>query len=170
MAASLCLLGSLGQSDDLAALAKREKARRAKVQNPGKVLTESDAAARTGGSVTEMAGPASPSAPAAPYATSPSEEERVSWKGRADAARQAIVTAEKELVQQERETATFRSDVSPLSADAQDPMRLQKREVKIAEMNKLVEAKKAEVAAARAALTALEDQARRAGVPPGWLR
>ena len=167
-AATLCLFPAFGHTDDLAALARKEKARRAKLATPGKVLTETDA--KSGANVTET-GPVAAATPAPVTVRESTDGARASWKARADAARAAIAAAEKALEQQERESVTYRSDLTQVSAaDAQDPLRLQKREAKIAEMYKLVETRKAAVAAARAALVALEDEARRASVPPGWLR
>lgn len=167
-ASALCLFPLPGHADDLAALARKEKARRAKVTAPGRVLTEADAKS---GTTTAETAPAAAATPAPVTVRDSTEGARASWKARADAARAAIATAEKALEQQEREAVTYRSDLTQVSAaDAQDPLRLQKREAKIAEMYKLVETRKAAVAAARAALVALEDEARRAGVPPGWLR
>jgi len=165
---SLLSVPSAGQS--LATAAKKEKQRRAKIAAPGKVLTEEDAAARAGNvNVTELAAPA-PEAADTPSPQS-STDERTTWKARAAELRTALASAQKALEDAQRAEAAFRSDVAPLSAaDAQDPMRLQKREARLAEMNKQIEVLKAAVAAARASITALEDEARRAGVPAGWLR
>jgi len=170
------LLPALTRSQDLASVAKKEKERRAKVAKPAKVLTEDDgkeAGVKGTGSVTALPGegaaaPDSSERASAAYAT---DAERVSWKARADAARQAVATAEKTLAQLERAVASFRSDMAPVSAaDAMDPMRLQKRDAKIFEMNKQVEAQKVAVTEAKKALAAFEDEARRSGVPAGWLR
>lgn len=161
--------GAAGQS--LATAAKKEKERRAKIAAPGKVLTEEDAAARAGNvNVTALAAPA-PEPADTPSQTSSGDEQRTVWKTRAADLKAALATAEKNLEQAQRAEAAFRSDTAPLSAaEAQDPMRLQKRETRLAEMNKQIEALKAAVAAARANITAFEDEARRAGVPAGWLR
>ena len=166
------LLASTSPAQSLAAAAKKEKARRAKIAAPGKVLTEEDAAARAGNvNVTELAAPAQASATPSPQATPSADEQRAVWRARAEGLRTALAAAQKELEQAERAAAAFRSDVAPLSAaDAQDPMRLQKREARIAEMNKQIETLKEVVAASRANIAAFEDEARRAGVPAGWLR
>lgn len=168
----IALLASISPAQSLAAAARKEKARRAKIVAPGKVLTEGDAPARAGNvTVTELAAPAPTSDTPSPQATPSTDEQRNIWKTRAEGLRAALVAAEKSLEQAQRAEAAFRSDVAPLSAaDAQDPMRLQKREAKLAEMNQQIEVLKAGVAAARANIAALEDEARRAGVPSGWLR
>lgn len=172
LAVVIALLASISPAQSLAAAAKKEKARRAKIVAPGKVLTEGDAPARAGNvTVTERAAPAPASDTPSPAATPSADEQRTVWKTRAEGLRAALVAAEKGLEQAQRAEAAFRSDVAPLSAaDAQDPMRLQKREAKLAEMNQQIEVSRAGVAAARANITAFEDEARRAGVPAGWLR
>jgi chromosome segregation ATPase len=163
------LVSSSFQASDLAALARKEKERRAKLGKPAKVLTEEDskdAAAKGTGSVTAIAGPA----PASTGMTNP-EAQRASWKQRVDAAKAAITSAETRLAQLEAERTKFNADLAPVSAaEAQDPLRLQKRGAKLAEMNKEVDAQKVTVETARKALVALEEQARKEGVPPGWLR
>lgn len=172
-------LSQFAQAQDLAALARKEKERRAKVTKPAKVLTEDDgkeAGAKGAGSVTALGGEAPPAAASAERPTtdqSPAamDAQRAAWKERATAARAAVTDAEKRLAQLERDASALRSDVAPLTAaEAQDPMRLQKRESRIAEMNKQIEAQKAALAEAKTALSAFEDEARRSGVPAGWLR
>lgn len=175
--ASLSLVAGLAVppgafAQGLAAAAKKEKDRRAKIATPGKVLTEEDAATRTGNvHVTALAAPAPEPADTPSTQAAPGEEQRALWKTRAANLRTALAAAQKDLEQAQRAEAAFRSDMAPLSApDAQDPMRLQKREARLVEMNKQIEVLKAAVATARANITAFEDEARRAGVPAGWLR
>ena len=168
---------SLAPSQDLVALAKKEKERRAKVSKPVKVLTEDDgkeAGVKGTGSVTALPGEGAVAAPDSSErasAANAAEAEQASWKARAASMREAVVTAEKTLAQMERDLAAIRSDMAPVSAaEAQDPMRLQKRDARIFEMNKQIEAQKIAVTDAKKALVTFEDEARRAGVPAGWLR
>lgn len=170
-------LPALAPSQDLVALAKKEKERRAKVAKPTKVLTEDDgkeAGAKGAGSVTALAGEGAVAAPDSSErasAANAAEAEQASWKARAAGMREAVVAAEKKLAQMERDAAAYRSDMAPVSAaEAQDPMRLQKRDARIFELNKQIEAQKIAVADAKKALVTFEDEARRAGVPAGWLR
>ena len=161
------------QAQSLADAAKKEKTRRAKIASPGKVFTEEDAVTKVG-SVTAVEAAQIPSESRMEGESQPEDalaKQQAAWKGRAEGVRNALVSAQKALEDAQRAEAAFRSDVAPLSAaDAQDPMRLQKREARLAEMNKQIEVLKAGVAAARANISALEDEARRAGVPSGWLR
>ena len=157
-------------SDDLAALARKERARRAALARPAKVYTEAD---RGEGAPVKQAIPAPtesapPTQPAPPESTAGLE---ASWRTRALRVREALAAAEATLAQMEKDFATFRSDLTQVSAaEAQDPLRLQKRDQKIVEMNKQIEAQKAAVSEARRAIANFEDEARRAGVPASWLR
>ncbi len=171
------LLSSLAQAQDLATLAKKEKERRAKVTRPVKVLTEDDgkeAGAKGTGSVTALPGEATtpPGGGVEKQAESDSpENQQAKWKKRGDAARAAVANAEKTLAQMERDLAALRSDMTQVSAaDAQDPMRLQKRDARVFAMNKQIEGQKAAIVATKKALADFEDEARRSGVPAGWLR
>ena len=134
-------------------------------------MTEEDgkeAAAKGTGSVTALGG--APRASAAEEGA-PSDAQRTAWKQRADAARAAITGAEARLQELEKAINVARGDQTPLTAEeAQDPLRLQKKEAKIFQLNKDLEAQKVAVDAAKKAFIALEDEARKAGVPPGWLR
>lgn len=164
------LISSAVSAQDLVALAKKEKARRAKVASPGKVLTEEDGK-QAAGSVTALTGP-SPVAEAEGQPTGSSiEAQKAAWKARSDHARAAVAFAGRKLDHMERTLAALRSDLTPLSAaEAQDPMRLQKREAMIVGMNKQIQAQKEAVVEARKALSAFEDEARKNGVPAEWLR
>lgn len=169
------LLSSVVSAQDLVALAKKEKARRAKIANPGKVLTEEDgkeASAKGVGSVTALGGESpSPAEVERQPAGDSIDAQMAAWKVRSNSARAAVTDAQKKLDQMERDLAGLRSDLTPLSAaEAQDPMRLQKREARMLELNKQIQAQKAAIAEARQALSAFEDEARKNGVPAGWLR
>lgn len=164
--------------DDLATAARKEKERRAKIAKPVKVLTEDDgkeATQRGSGSLTEMTGegvlPPSPVASTDNPAQAQSVPTQKAWKTRAVNARAAVAAAEATLAQMLRDLAAYRADMAPVPAEeAQDPMRLQKREARIIEMIKEVDSQRAAVAAARKSLADFEDEARRSHVPPGWLR
>lgn len=159
------------QASDLAALARKERERRAKIAKPAPVMTEGDAreaAAAGKGSVIAVEGVEPPAQELAPTSIAAREAD---WRRRAELARSAVTAAERRLVQMEAELVAFSSDLAPLSAaEALDPLRLQTRGARIAEMRKNVEAQKAVVETARNSLVALQERARQEGVPPGWLR
>jgi DNA repair exonuclease SbcCD ATPase subunit len=163
------LLAGSAFADDLAALAKKEKERRAKLGKATPVYTEADGKTGSGGSVTTLPPSAAP-APASNPGQSP-EEQKATWKSRADAARAEIEAAESRLRQLEQEYAAYREDMAEVpAAEIQDPMRLQKREARMVEMRAGLEQQRRIVANAKKSLSVLEDAARAAGVPPGWLR
>ena len=171
--AAVAYAGSAAAQGDLAAIARKEKERRAKLGKPVAVLTEEngkEAAARGTGLITIVPGGAPKPSPS-PGTREDPEAARASWKARADGARAAVTAAENAVKQQEAAVTAFRNDMAPVTgADALDPLRPQKREARIAEMTKTLETQRAAIVTARKALADLEDEARRAGVPPGWLR
>ena len=165
---SLLLAGS-ADADDLAALAKKEKARRARLAKPAPVFTEADGKTGSTGNVTTLPAPATPLPTAAPGV--PIEEQKAEWKARADAARNEITMAQSRLEFLEQEYAAYREDMAERTAEEiQDPMRLQKREARMVEMRAGLELQRLILANAKKSLSVLEDAARAAGVPPGWLR
>lgn len=94
--------------------------------------------------------------------------DEATWRQRAEAARQRITDAEVAVSQAEQRLAELRSDIAP--EDPMNPFRQQTREAEITAQMEQLEAARAEVVAARQALSDLEDEARRASIPPGWLR
>lgn len=168
----LAVSSSAALSPDLVELARKEKARRAALTESAKVYTEAD---RGQGAPSRQAPPArtpaesrAPEPPPPPFSTAGIEG---SWRSRALRVREALAAAERTLEEKEREFITFRSDLTLVSAaEAQDPLRLQKRDQRIFEMTRQIEAQKATVAEARQAVSNLEDEARRANMPAGWVR
>ena len=108
---------TFGQVDDLATVARKEKARRAKLAKPTKVLTEEDGktAAETGSVSVTTTSPDAPPPPEAPSRAS-AEAARAGWKARAQAMRAAVTAAEQELEQMQKDVNAYRSDLAPLSA------------------------------------------------------
>jgi len=90
------------------------------------------------------------------------------WRSRASRARAAITDAEANVRQLETRVAGLRNDMSPVGTN--DPNRLQTREAELGRAITELEAAQRSVTAAQQALADLEEEARRKGVPPGWLR
>jgi DNA repair exonuclease SbcCD ATPase subunit len=163
------LLAGSALADDLAALARKEKERRAKLGKATTVYTEADGKTASGGSVTTLPPPTASAPISSPG--QPVEEQKATWKAKADAARAEIAAAEDRLQEMELEYAAYREDMAEVpAAEIQDPMRLQKREARMVEMRAGLEQQRRIVANAKKSLSVLEDAARTAGVPPGWLR
>jgi hypothetical protein len=96
------------------------------------------------------------------------QEEEAGWRGRATALRDAISSAEKSIPEIEDRIAGLRNDRNP--TNLMDPNREQTRQAEIAKAQAELEAVKAGLETSRQALAALEEEARRKGIPPGWLR
>lgn len=171
--------GSLAtaQGQDLASLARKERERRAKIAKKAKVLTEDDgkAAAESGAGALTITGPEASTPPATSEgsagAARDAATQQAAWRTRAESVRKALETAVTKVQATENEIKAVAADQAPLSAaEAQDPMRLQKKDQKIAELNKQLVAQKSAVEEAKKALAAFGEEARANGVPPGWLR
>ena len=177
--------GVSGQS--LAEAAKREKERRAKTGPSGPAFTDEDlkqhgeAAVSTSGDADDSAGKPAGEAigggksaggkSATPKARGGAGDEAY-WRGRAKARRDALAAAESRVAQAEAAGENPQGGLrQPLPGDAmkQVPRSTATGGDQPAGATNL-DAAKAELARARKALEDLEDEARRKGVLPGWLR
>ena len=163
----------------LGAVARRTPAAGKKAA-PAKVLTNEDLdKARQGGAAVSVlavdgVAPDAPGSEGNPITSNEGEltdavpRDEATWRQRADAARARIAEAEAVVASAEQRLAELRSDVAP--EDPMNPFRQQAREADIKNETARLEAARADVAAARQAFSDLEDEARRASIPPGWLR
>ena len=136
------------------------------------------AAPSAGPSAAPSAGPsAGPSAaPAAVALPSPSpppaaagpEASEAYWRGRARDLREAVTNAERQVAALESRVNALRNDMAPM--DAMQASREQQRRADLGQAIAELEQAKATVARGRQALDDLEDEARRKGALPGWLR
>jgi hypothetical protein len=157
-----------------AAAAKRAPGKK---KAPPKVLTNDDLdKARQGdAAVSVLAGDgADPGSEGNPVTSSELEpadsipRDEATWRQRADAVRMRISQAEAEVTQGEQRLTELRNDLMP--EDPMNPFRQQTRDAEIKAQTERLEAARAELAAARQSMSDLEDEARRASIPPGWLR
>lgn len=175
--AALSLAGAsvsaAGQSQSLADVAKQEEERRKAVKAPGKVYTNKDLGSLPAGTPAPPP-PASSTPPAAagtekpaevPEATEPPRDQAY-WAGR-------LKELQAQLERDETYIAALQSRISALTADfvnrddpAQRAVLANDRQKAAAELDRLT----LQVELGRKAIADLEDEARRAGVPPGWLR
>lgn len=176
----LLLLGvSAAQAQSLAEVARQEAERRKAIVVPGKVYTNDSLRSEPQPSVPQSsvppaAAPAPPAAPAetpetpavgAPAAPAPSQTE-ADWRNRVAAARDS-------LARLQTFSEALQSRISALSADFVNRDDPAQREVVAADRQKALaelERVKQEIAQQQKAIVALQDEARRAGVPPGWVR
>jgi hypothetical protein len=182
--------GASSSAQSLADVARKEEARRKTVAEPAKVYTNKDlkpvpspsnapAAATPDGKTDEKAAPAKdePAKPAdkndknektaaAPPAKGEPVKDQAFWAGR-------LKAAQEQLARDETYAAAMQSRINALTTDfvnRDDPA--QKRTIEqdrlkaIAETDRLKQA----IANDKKALDSLLEEARRAGVPPGWLR
>jgi hypothetical protein len=150
--------------------------------SPGRVFTNEDLPAQPSPSAIASPGPAgtgrgtvttlpkSAEVPAPPTSSESSDtaQREAAWRGRASALRDAITAAEKSIPQIEDRIAGLRNDRN--QANVMDPNREQNRQAEITKAQAELESVRAGLERSRQALADLEEEARRNGIPPGWLR
>src|SRR5262245_16916627 len=170
MIAALGLPGPVHcQAQDLAAAAEREKERRKKTS--GKAATYSDKNLPASSSPQATAAPsASPSPAAGETREAPKDE--AYWRGRATGLQNAVTAAEARVAKaQEDYDGARKGNVQPLPIDALSQVPpLPQVNAEADRLQKELEAAQAALAQAKKALEDFEEEARKAGVPPGWLR
>jgi hypothetical protein len=164
--------GALLSGQTLAEAAKKEEERRKTVKAAGKVYTNKDL-----GSLPADGAAPPPPTPAEPAAGATAKE--IEKPGEKDPVKDQAYWAARmnELRTQVQRDQTYvdalQTRVNSLSADfvnrddpAQRAVIANERQKSIAELERL----KAQIEAGKKAIADLEEEARRAGVPPGWLR
>lgn len=163
----------------LADVAKDEEARRKSVRKPAKVYTNGSLRSDISAGVAPAPAPpastakpanASPSntTPAAPGATAkPGEvKDQTYWSGRITAARTALARTQIFAESLQSRINALQTDFVNRDDPAQKAKLESDRNAALAELERV----KKELDDQRKAITAIEDEARRAGVPSGWLR
>jgi hypothetical protein len=184
---------SAARAQDLAAVARAEKERRAKLaaarasgaaaaKETPKVYSDEDAK-KAQGSVTQIVGADAttprgtagspeddkPSDASTSGAPGPGAGEGV-WRAALSDARKAVAAAEEGIRKTEAEIVRVREDREPNPPDALDPQRLPKRQARLQNLATQLESQKKALQSAQAALDSLLDAARRQNIPAGWLR
>jgi len=150
--------------------------------SPGRVFTNEDlpvqpsppAIASPGpagagrGTVTTLPKTAALPTPSPDAAAAEAAQQEILWRGRADNLRFTIAATEKNIAELEDKIAAIRNDRSP--TNLMDPNREQTRQAEMAKAQAQLESAQSALAAARQAQSDLEEEARRKGIPPGWLR
>ena len=166
-------------AQSLAEIAKKEDARRKAVKSPAKVYTNDDL--RSDPAKTPQQAPSAPPASAQPAPGTkvpevnlpggkpePSEpaKDQAYWSGRMSAARGAL---ERSRIFAE----ALQSRLNALATDfvnRDDPAQRAQLEIERQRATAELERVKREIADQTKAISDIEEEARRAGVPPGWLR
>jgi hypothetical protein len=183
------LVPAIAGAQSLAEVAKAEEARRKTVDKPGKVYTNGDlrsditiatpspttpapAAPATGAATAPGAPPAagSPAASGAAPAKSPAgasgQRDEAYWKGRITEARDAVNRSRMFLEALQSRINALTTEVINRDDPYQQSSLEEERRKNLAELDRV----KKEIDDQTKAIAAIEDEARRAGVPPGWIR
>ena len=166
-------------AQSLGDIAKKEEARRKTVKSPGKVYTNQDLRADTS-SPPEPAPPAStapdatqPGAPNAPAATQPppapaddQKKDEAYWKDRLTQARTALDRAKSFADALQSRINALTTDFAARSDPAQRSVIEQDRQKALAELDRVSK----EIKDNTKAISDIQEEARKAGVPASWYR
>jgi len=164
------LAAATASAQSLGDIAKKEEARRKAVAKAGKIYTNDDL-----GSSETVAQPAAPAPAASPAQPKPEEKPAAEQGPKKDEAywRARIAEARKGLDRAKTFHDALQSRINALSADfaarddpAQRGVISSDRQKSLAELERV----KKEIADFTKQIGDIEDEARKAGVPPGWLR
>jgi septal ring factor EnvC (AmiA/AmiB activator) len=165
-------VANVATAQSLGDVAKKEEQRRKTVKSPGKVYTNDQLKADPTPSVPATSATGTTPAPAA-SAPAPSPSDDSADKGDEKTWRKRIADARDALQRSQAFADALQSQLNALTTDfvnRDDPAQRQqianKRDAALAELERV----KKEVAAQNKAITDIQEQARRAGVPAGWVR
>jgi hypothetical protein len=174
----VCCLSTALAAQGLAAIAKKEEERRKNVKAPAKVYTnenlKTDITPSTvpppSASNASAGAPTSPETPSGgpPAADTPSGEvkDEKYWRSRITAARSALERSRIFADALQSRLNALATDIVNRDDPAQRAQLELERQRAVAEMDRV----KKEMAEQEKAIADIEEEARRAGVPPGWLR
>ncbi len=171
---SLVLLLALGissaalEAQSLADVARREAVRRKAIQSQAKVYTNHDLGPGSVRLPVPAGTAAAESAPEAPAEPEPQEEvkDEKYWRDRMTQARQAMARAEIMRSALESRINALQTDFVNRDDPAQKAVIAQDRQKAIDEMARTI----AEIDKFKKEITDIQEEARKAGVPPGWVR
>ena len=182
--AAVALLAAEVPAQSLADVSRVEEARRRAIRNPARVYTNADlggrgllttAAPRPRPVTTPTDGASAPSSATGPAPDAPAGTQPQASAGQRDEAywRNRISAVRGQIAQSERSRDAFQNHVSSLQADftavddpAQQALIFSQRQQALADLA----GADAEIERLNEEIAEIEDEARRAGVPPGWLR
>lgn len=159
----------------LAEVARKEQERRKQIKTPSKVYTNEDLRG-TGRLTTSVAQPepaktgseaagAAAQTEATPPADDPKKDEAY-WRSRLTAARDALSRSQMFLEALQSRVNGLWADFTARDDPAQRAVIEQERQKALAEMERV----KLDIQRQQKEITDIEEEARRLGVPPGWLR
>src|SRR5262245_44429860 len=165
------------RAQSLAELAKKEEERRKAVSQPSKVYTNKDLSAAPAPSTPPPSPASTPETPA-PAQKAPESDKDAAATAKEPVKDQAYWSGRKKALEQQVDRDStyvdaLQSRINALQTDfvnrddpAQRAVIERDRQKAIAELDRL----KLQIVAGKKAIADFEEEARRAGVPPGWLR
>ena len=174
-AAWLAALPMTSAAQSLADIARAEEARRKTISKPSKVYTNVDLRAdiTSPPSTNGSAGAPTPSSqvpsvnlPGGKAESLPPEKDQAYWSARINAARQALDRSRIFAEALQSRINALTTDYTNRDDPAQRGQLELERQRAMAELDRV----KKEIAEQTKAIADIEDEARKAGVPPGWLR
>ena len=166
-------------SRPLAEVAKTEEARRQGVKKPAKVYTngslrpvapppvaEPPAAAASSDASPGNASAGAPAAAAPPSTPGPAKQDQAYWQDRIRQARDQVRRSQLFADSLQTRINSLTTDFVNRDNPVEKAKIEQDRKTALTELDRV----KKEIDEQTKAITAIEDEARRAGVPPGWLR
>jgi uncharacterized membrane protein YqiK len=177
---SSLLSSAAATAQSLAEVARAEEARRKTLKPPAKVYTNDDLG-RSGdgpappplepttakaGAQGSAPGRAAPSRPAQPAESAPSERDEKYWRARVNDARTGVQRAQAFYDALQSQINGLYAQFVAVDDPAQRALIEKKRLAALAEQERV----KADIAETTKAVADIEEEARRASVPPGWLR
>jgi hypothetical protein len=162
-------------AQSLGEVAWREAARRASVRGPVRSLTDAEVGPPPARPVPPVVEPAAADAAAGadaagatpPEGTEPEEvKDQAWWRARMTLAREALDRDVVLAAALESRVAALTTDVTNRDDPAQRAVLMNERVRALAELDRMRE----QVALDRKAIAGVEEDARKAGVPPGWIR
>ena len=175
----LALVPAAAGAQSLAEVARMEAARRKAITQPGKLFTEKDLKPVpqpvTSGQVTVPASTPGPEStpkavePAAPAEAQQAEEDvkdEAWWRERITSARAALVRADTLIAALESRSNALLNDFLARDDPAQRAVLARERQAALDELARMKEERETLVKG----IADIEEEARQAGVPPGWLR
>ena len=172
----LAAAAAVARAQSLGEVAAREQEKKSKKPPTGaRVYTDEDLKkARESGSgavtvLPAVAGVGTASREDVDGAGATARDKEKYWRGKAAERREAVRKADARVQELETRISALRVDITP-GVNVQDPNRLQTLDRALREAQDALDAARREAASARQALADLEDEARRAGALPGWVR
>jgi hypothetical protein len=174
LAALMLALPGASVAQSLADVARAEEARRKSVTTPSKVYTNADLRADITVSRSSNASPAGPMSTQVPALNLPGgtaealppEKDQAYWSARINEARQALDRSRIFADALQSRINALTTDFTNRDDPAQRAQIELERQRALAELDRV----QTDIAEQTKAIADIEDEARKAGVPPGWLR